>query len=229
MKSLMRFGLLVLLQLSVLNNAYSQRSFFTLKQPNGIELSVRETGYCCFLKWYETPEGDVVLRGPDQYYYYAEFDHLDGFRTTNYRAGIDTPGKGIRKPLELPRVKERILETAQEFNVAAAKNLIRFKDMKGKTPRYNNLLNLKNRQMISSSSTMLDFGVLLVEFNDMTHHTPAYSKSDFERMLFSEDEYHTDLYQVRSPDLESVYGSVNDFYQVQSSGELTLVGDVTKK
>jgi M6 family metalloprotease-like protein len=78
-------------------------------------------------------------------------------------------------------------------------------------------------QFISSTITV---EILLVEFNDVKHRTSpsAYKRADFYDTFLSTGVYVTGT--RRSPDNEAVYGSVADYYNKMSSGNLTLTGYV---
>lgn len=78
-------------------------------------------------------------------------------------------------------------------------------------------------QYINSTLTLK---ILLIEFTDVRHRTSpsTYAKSDFENLLVSSGTYVTP--SAYSPDSEAVYGSLRDYYQKMSSGNLTIVGHV---
>ncbi len=67
--------------------------------------------------------------------------------------------------------------------------------------------------------------ILLVDFPDVAHRTlpSAYVKQDFENMLLSLNTY---VSPSTTPDGDVVYGSMNDYYKVMSSGNLTISGRV---
>ncbi len=74
--------------------------------------------------------------------------------------------------------------------------------------------------------TAITLKILLVEFTDVTHRTSpsAYTKSDFENLLVSSGVYVTP--NMSSPDGDAVYGSLGDYFQKMSSGNLTITGYV---
>lgn len=200
----------------------AQSEFLTLRQSNGIEFLAREAGYCCYLNWFETPEGYMVVRGPDKDYYYAQFDNARGFKKSMLKVAIDSPqGSSIKNPEKVPEVWNKIQSEVKRFNDAAEENRKRFLKFQGKTD-YDPLMKKEGiRASQAITATTLHIGVLLVEFSDLSHYTPAYSKSDFEDMLFADDGYDDE-----SPDGEDVYGSLNDWYEVQSHSELSITGNV---
>lgn len=61
--------------------------------------------------------------------------------------------------------------------------------------------------------------VVLIEFPDKKHET-AHSAALYEKLLFSRDEYH------RQPDGNPSFGSMADWYRVQSQGRFVLTGKV---
>lgn len=60
---------------------------------------------------------------------------------------------------------------------------------------------------------------LLIEFTDVKHEA-VHSRAFYEKMLFSRDKYH------RQPDGLPSFGSLADWYRVQSSGRFVLTGQV---
>jgi len=78
-------------------------------------------------------------------------------------------------------------------------------------------------QYINSSVTLK---ILLVEFADVKHRTSPspYKASDFANVLVSSGVYVSpDKY---SPDGEAVYGSLNDYFNQMSNGNLNVTGFV---
>ncbi|MDI6804984.1 MAG: hypothetical protein QME58_14300 [Bacteroidota bacterium] len=81
--------------------------------------------------------------------------------------------------------------------------------------------NSTTQQYINSTITLK---ILLVEFTDIRHQTSpsAYSKDDFENMLVTSGSY---VYPIMlTPDGDQVYGSMRDYFQKMSSGNLTING-----
>jgi hypothetical protein len=78
-------------------------------------------------------------------------------------------------------------------------------------------------QYINSTITLK---ILLVEFQDVQHRISpsAYSKTDFENMLVSTGVYvKPNMY---TPDGDETYGSMQDYFQKMSSGNLSITGYV---
>ncbi len=82
-------------------------------------------------------------------------------------------------------------------------------------------------QYINSTITLK---VLLVEFTDIKHRNPsqdgepAYTFEDFENLLFSSGSYASP--NKYSPDGETVFGSLHDYYHLMSDGNLNLTGSI---
>ena len=79
-----------------LNGLFANSPYYTLTQPNGVKFQAREIGYCCYLCWHETPDGYIVVRGPDKYYHYAVSHPTKIFSASGLRVGMDTPNNVIR-------------------------------------------------------------------------------------------------------------------------------------
>ncbi len=62
---------IMLVVTSVFGQSYS--AFKSVKQPNGVTLEVKESGYCCTVLWDETPDGYVITLGKDGYHHYTTF------------------------------------------------------------------------------------------------------------------------------------------------------------
>lgn len=87
----------------------------------------------------------------------------------------------------------------------------------------------------SSSSTQyinstLTLKVILVEFSDIEHRNPsqdglpAYTYDDFENLFFSNGVYASP--NMYSPDNKQVFGSLHDYYNIMSDGNLNITGYV---
>ncbi|OGU27849.1 MAG: hypothetical protein A2057_07450 [Ignavibacteria bacterium GWA2_35_9] len=75
-------------------------------------------------------------------------------------------------------------------------------------------------------NTTITLKILLVEFTDVKHRTnpSAYTKTDFENLLISSGVYVTP--NMYSPDGDAVYGSLSDYFEIMSNGNLTFGGQV---
>jgi len=203
----------------------AEQNYFTLKQPNGVTFQAREAGYCCYIQWYKTPDGYVVVRGPDGYFHYAQSSEGNAFAASGKRVGIDVPSNVIKDLENYPDVTAKIKAELERYNTAAEQNRQLFLKWQGR-PDY--LPSSGTSSLDKTTTTNLNIGVLLVEFNNLLHHSPpAYQKVHFENMLFSEDTYYSSATPPAStPDNENVYGSMRDYYQVQSSGALAISGTI---
>ncbi len=201
------FAIIAVLLWDCLSGLHAQSGYRSFKQPNGVQFTARESGYCCTLLWYETPEGYMVVQGPDKYYHYANVDEAAEIVSTGLRVGIDDPVNVPAHPMQTPAIREKILAKVEAYNVAAEKN--------------------RQRQILRIQQQLtLTVGVLFVEFNDLPHYTGGtrpngYTVADFENMLFSDNQYNT-----LSPDNEQVFGSLRDYYQYQSHGLLQVEGRI---
>jgi hypothetical protein len=216
---------MVLLVLSVISYSllFGSPNFQTLEQPDGTKFQASEAGYCCYIKWYETPSGKIVVRGHDRYYYYAQPDEEKGFIASNQKVGIDDEKNAIRLK-DFPMIMEKILSEVERYNTAVELNRQRFLKLQGKSDYGSNA---DNPSLGKVATTTLDIGILLVEFSDLGHHSPSYEKDEFEDMFFSEDEYYSgDPNYAETPDGEYVYGSMLDYFQTQSSGDFEITGGV---
>ncbi len=227
MKSKIAFFTMLLVVISA-QVLVANQNYFTLKQPNGVTFQAREAGYCCYLHWYETPEGYMVVRGTDKFYHYAQPSQEQAFVASSLRVGIDTPINVIKGLENYPHVVAKIKAEVERFNAAAEQNRQLFLKLQGK-PDY---LGSSGTSGLSKTTTTtnLDIGVLLVEFNDLPHHSDPvngpYTKANFENMFFSEDTYYTFPNGAHTPNGERVFGSMRDYFQIQSSGALAITGNV---
>ena len=77
----------------------------------------------------------------------------------------------------------------------------------------------KEEEVIDWKGKTFNLAVLLVEFSDRKHN-PKYGRKDFERLMFSVDEY------TQAPDGRAVFGSVRDYYKEISVGAFDVHGKV---
>ncbi len=207
----------------------SQSYFRNLKQPDGTTFQAIERGDE-WLRFYETPEGYIVRRGADGYYYYFDINVLGNFVGTNLRVGIDRPANVPIRPYTNPVVLRALNKKIDAYNKAAERNRQRYLQRQ-RSALGSNALGKGSPGVTSSQQQQqvtLNVCVLLVEFNDVQHYggSNGYTVSDFETMLFSDDYYHTAQNQIKSPDNEDVFGSLRDYSQFQSHGLLQVTGQV---
>ncbi len=100
---------------------FSQSVFHTVRQPNGKTFQAKDSGYCCTVMWYETPDGYVLTLGPDGYYCYTSMDEKSSLIPTAEKAGIDSPKGGAIKATDAT-FKNSIQRKVDDFNAAALEN-----------------------------------------------------------------------------------------------------------
>ena len=103
MKSL-KLALMLLVCFVFVSEIQAQNGFFNLKQPDGTSFSVKEVGGCCWLSWYETPQGHIVQKGNDGYYHYVNINANGDFVPLPQRAGKDQTNAVPIRPYENPVV-----------------------------------------------------------------------------------------------------------------------------
>ncbi|MBN2411810.1 hypothetical protein JXQ31_08960 [candidate division KSB1 bacterium] len=208
----------------VVTNVFSQSqsSFRTVKQPNGISLQVKESGYCCTIMWDETPEGYVVTLGSDGYHHYTSINGKGDMTPIAEKAGIDIPDSRAVKAND-PYFKNTVQKKVDEFNDAAQKNREKLKVIIGENGKK---LSKKTPGQVSkiATTTNIDIGLLMVEFTDIPHYISEYKPNgynslEFESMFFSDD-------YDEHPEGEVVIGSLKEFYDVQSCGQLVISGGI---
>jgi M6 family metalloprotease-like protein len=80
------------------------------------------------------------------------------------------------------------------------------------------------------TSSTVTLKVILVEFSDIKHRNPtqdsksAYTFDDFENLLFSSGIYVSP--NMYSPDNQQVFGSLHDYYNIMSNGNLNITGTI---
>lgn len=176
-------------------------------QPNGVTFIGREWGDE-FEYFWETQDGYRFVKNyNDGYYYYARLNAAGDYSPSQFKVAIDAP-RGITKQLE--RSAERnafIAQQRAQFEASLAA-------VQAGSPE----------QPLMATYTLK---LLLVEFQDFRHRNPSqdgrseYTFQNFENLFFSFGTYNT-----TSPDGESVFGSVRDFYYQMSDGDLTITGYV---
>ena len=181
-----------------------------LVQPDGTRFSVRE--YVDeFGHYLATDAGYVVQDATTGYYYYARYDNTGEATLSTLRVGRDDASSDVAR-LALEN-EEALMEMARRFR--GFESLTRAAGTAGARPLPESLL------------------VILVEFSDVKHQNPndwpmegltggdkddgdddtedypEYHVSDFETMLFGGN-------YTLSPDDETVYGSMRQYYEDMS-------------
>jgi len=201
----------------------SQSSYKSVKQPNGVTLQVKESGYCCTVMWDETPDGFVITLGKDGYHHYTTFDGKDKMIPIAEKAGIDIPVSRAVKANDA-YFKNTIQKKVDEFNNAALKNREKLKAIMNENGKK---LSKKTPGQVSkiATTTNIDIGLLMVEFTDIPHYTTpnkpnGYSSQEFERMFDGVNYEGTG--SNKHPEGEYVFGSLKEYYDVQSLGLLQI-------
>jgi|GEM_PF-2133319 len=183
---------------SVSYATYLDTGWVEFKQPNGVTFIGRMWGD----EWnytFQTQDGYPFDKNfSDGYYYYA-LSEMDGaYRLSGLKVGVNAP-RNIPKQLRVWIEKpESLLKSDAEL----AKSL---------------------------TAETWTLKVILVEFQDI-HGNSYWERSDFSNMLFSTDYYFSP--DVQSPPIDAlsdgddVFGSLRDYYDAMSNGDLTVTGQI---
>lgn len=199
-----------------INEEYGVKRYF---QPNGVSFLGRhfadEFGH-----FYQTPEGYLfAYNEQDKNYYYVFIDGSANLLRSQFKVGIDDPERcGIRKDIfNSPEWHAKVARARGWDGVQGG--------LKKTSPA-----------TISSVPSSIYLQVILVEFSDIKRQNPydwpmplgyggsksgypRYTVTQFTNLLFSENVYNT-----TSPDGETVYGSMRDYYRDMSLSAFTLTG-----
>jgi len=166
-----------------------------------------------FLHRFETEDGYTFVKSySDGWYYYAQQDGQGDLVPTEWRVGtVDPAEKGIPQHLDYGEAKKQEAEAIRD-----SVNAERVPE-----PIYG----------------PRSLAVILIEFPDQGHyicHPPQsdphpFSLDDFSNLFFSDEVYldyapRCDEERTEQPDL--VFGSMNDYWQEVSYGNIWLVGDI---
>ena len=235
MKAKAVFTLTGLLMFALVCGSAAQSQYFTLKQPDGTSFSAMERGDE-WLRFFETPEGYIVRRGPDGFFQYFNINATGEFVVTGLRVGIHAPVGVPVRPYNLPELRRALEQRLAAYNAAAERNRQRF--LQRQRDGFASGLGKRSGTTFPSiqQELTLDMGILLVEFNGRPHYTGGtrpngYTISDFETMHFSNNIYKTQPPgdpngSPLSPDNEVIFGSMRDYFEFQSHGLLHLSGQI---
>jgi len=194
-----------LLWLTSLWATYVDTGWIKYTQPNGVTFVGRAYGdeFEFFL---ETEDGYQFLpNDQDGYYYYAKLNSKGDYEFSKFKVAIDGPK-------EIPKHLER----SSKMKAFIAEQRAKFEDQ------------LTSVQLGASAeapvATTYTLKLLLVEFQDIKHRTPGYTFQNFNDLFFSSGTYNN-----TSPDGEQVFGSVRDYYNQMSDGDLTIAGYVLNR
>jgi len=103
------------------NSLIAQSRYITLKQPDGTTFKAVERGEQ-FLHFYETPEGYIVRKWRNGYYYYFNINSQGKFVKMNIKAGSKTSIEIPIKPYNNYAVKQELIKQIEKFNKYAEHN-----------------------------------------------------------------------------------------------------------
>lgn len=214
MKKFKIFTILFLLAFQSVYTIPMNTEWKIFKQPNGITFIARQQGdefYCYSV----TNEGSYFIKDyKTGWFYYAVQQTGGKFASTGERVGIDIPS-----PLT-KHFDEGIMNIAIELGR---------KQYETSLSAFNFT---KNYFAKTTTTDVREVSILLVEFKDVTHtvknpgHTRGYYIPEFERMMFSLNQYQE---PVKSPDNEDVFGSVRDYYREMTLQSVDIQGSVINK
>lgn len=201
-----RFQLVALLGLVAICFNYSSAhvedyGYSRYYQPNGVSFIGHH--FADEHAHYYQAEDDYffVRNSTDGYYYYVRLDAQGNILPSLFKVKIDDPVKNgvVRYPFLSPDWIARI--------------------NRNRGVKYNTFKSRTTSQILSLPNYLQ---VILVEFSDVKNN--GYKASDFTKMLFSEG-----TYTGTSPDGETVYGSMRDYYLDMSGGNLALQGRIMNR
>lgn len=184
-------------------------------QPNGVKFIGRTWGDE-FEHFNETKDGyRFVLSYENKYYYYAILNSKGDFTVSHLKVGIDNPATfNIPKNLERTGETRYLIDLRREqFNEEMKRiRLSRSKKSLGK----------RNQ---TQAVTTIEIAAILVEFDDVKHYS-QYLLEDYNNMLTSVGTYNYWGGGSPHPQDLDVWGSVHDYYNDMSYGDINFVGGV---
>jgi len=224
MKSLKVFMMVLLFFFDFTYADYLDTGFIEKQQPNGTTFIGREWGDE-FLFQRITDDGYQYVKGSEGWYYYATPDDSAGFVSTGDRVGVDTPPTESLNSKPSFAFLQKVEQTRLDFEDEVSQSMDIF------------LQRLDQARVLGIPDTQR-IGVLLVEFQDITHYTNSainrqygYLIEDFDRMLFShKDNPNYNWYYpnggVNSPHPEGhkIFGSFHDYWWEVSRGDVQPAG-----
>ncbi|MBI5217182.1 MAG: T9SS type A sorting domain-containing protein [Ignavibacteriae bacterium] len=188
-------------------------------QPNGVTFMGRMWGDE-FFHWCETDSGYRFVQGDSNWYFYATLDSYGEFAPTIYRVGIDIPPASS---YHLERSASRITELEQ---------------LRDDANEELEFLAGQNQEIMSGNTFPIvrTLGVILVEFPpaNQKHYTNTndsllrfgYKKASFDSLFFSRNYWIGAAGNNIHPEHEQIFGSVRDYYEQMSVGNLDIQGQV---
>lgn len=160
-----------------------------------------------FLHRFETEDGYTFVKNyADHWYYYAQQDGQGDLVPTEWMVGtVDPESKGIPPHLDFGEARKEEAKAVRD--------------------------SVNAERVPEPIFGPVTLGVILIEFPDIPHHICQYSKkgyslTDFDNLFFS-DEVYTDLTPRCDPlPRDQVSGSMNDYWQEVSYGNIYLWGNI---
>jgi hypothetical protein len=198
-KELSFFVMLVLSSLTLTTQAWATRfdtGWKEFRQPNGVIFIGRMWGDE-YDYTFQTKDGYPFDKNFNNGYYYFAHSERDGiYQLSNLRVGIDAP-------INIPK------------NLSAHVTLRSRLGKQGLDPSGLN----------KAAVATWTLKVIMVEFQDIRGNANAnWSRGDFSNMLFSSNYYKSP--SVQSPSSEDVYGSLRDYYDAMSNGNMIITGQI---
>jgi len=197
-----------------INAAYHDTGMRTWNQPDGTKFQARTWGDE-FYHWMETKNGYRIVRGDDQWFYYATLGKEGQYVASQYRVGIDAP------PAESYKLERSTAWKAQRDSLVAAfeSGIVQTKQE----------YDVKQKAALAGNPVSYTLNIVLVEFTDTTHyedpdpespHYNGYLKAMFDSMFFSQEHFWEDFDSELHPEGDSLFGSFRDYWTEQSFGLL---------
>ena len=194
--------------------AYHDTGMRTWSQPDGTKFQARTWGDE-FYHWMETKDGYRIVRGDDQWFYYATLGKEGQYLASEYQVGLDTP------PAESYKLERSASWKAQRDSLIDVfeNGIIQAKQE----------YNAKQQAAGAGNPVSYTINIVLVEFTDTTHyedpdpespHYNGYLKARYDSMFFSQEHFWEDFESELHPEGDSLFGSFRDYWQEQSRGLL---------
>ena len=209
---------IVLIGTASLFATYIDTGQIEFTQPNGANFIGRTWGDE-FEHFSESKDGyRFVFNYENKYYYYAILNSKGDFVASNLKVGIDNPFiLNIPKHLEQTgKTRDLIDSRRKQFQ----------EDMKRiRLSRLKNSMSKRNLNKIAQTTT-IEIAAIMVEFSDVKHD-PQYTLEDFNNMLTAVGIYnYWDPGDSPHPQGLDVWGSIHDYYDAMSNGDINFTGGV---
>lgn len=169
-------------------------------QPNAVTFTARMWGDEFAIDM-ETDDGYKIVRGGDDYFYYAELDANGEYTISTSKVAIDPP---LQSSYQLQRSATRLAEIQSEidqFNQLLEQRALEF---------------AQEQEAAGFGTITKTIGVLLVDFTPSERGSNAsypqgYYWDHYYDLIFSDDTYYTSVTGTTSPDGDEVFGSLTDY------------------